>query len=191
MPAFAAMIYDSIMGKKSHTKDSKSLNDDWIQLAMRYVSLTGGNRIVEVGQNLPRAVIAVVRRAVKIGIDKGWGIDKIARMIKNDLRGVTRYKATLWARTETIAASNYGALEGARSTGIVKQKEWISTRDGRTRGSDATDQFDHLTPDGQTVALDDPFTISGESLMHPGDFSLGASVGNLVQCRCATGFYTN
>ena len=60
-------------------------------------------------------------------------------------------------------------------------KIWRSQGDSRVR----TGVFNHLSADGQRVPVSEPFTVSGESLMWPGDTSYGASVGNVINCRCS------
>lgn len=55
----------------------------------------------------------------------------------------------------------------------------------RTVG-DTTVRDIHKRANGQRVRLTEPFIVNGEQLMHPGDTSLGASAGNVVNCRCGT-----
>jgi hypothetical protein len=64
--------------------------------------------------------------------------------------------------------------------------EWIRTIDRRTRGYDPKrkSRFDHYNA-SQTVPLADPFVVSGQRLRFPGDTSLGASAGNVCNCRCS------
>jgi len=62
--------------------------------------------------------------------------------------------------------------------------EWLTTLDGRERGAKPTDNFNHRAANGQQRPIDTPFTVSGERLMYPGDESMGASLGNIIQCRC-------
>lgn len=105
---------------------------------------------------------------------------------------VSRYKDTLLklrgetiGRTETIQALNRSEYEafkqavdmGAARAGDVK-REWDSAGDLRVRDS-------HRHMDGQSVGLEEPFTTpSGEKLMFPGDWSLGASAEEIINCRC-------
>lgn len=63
-------------------------------------------------------------------------------------------------------------------------KTWRSQGDSRVR-REPKSKFDHLEADGQVVPLDQPFVVSGEQLMWPGDTSLGASLGNVINCRCS------
>jgi hypothetical protein len=84
------------------------------------------------------------------------------------------------ARTAVTAAENGGRTASyklAADRGIELTREWIATKDARTRHS-------HGAADGQRVGVDEPFTVGGEKLMFPGDASLGASGRNLYNCRC-------
>ena len=64
-------------------------------------------------------------------------------------------------------------------------KAWVTQGDSRVR-TPPDSSFNHLAADSEQVPMDQPFVVSGERLMHPGDTSLGASVGNVVNCRCAS-----
>ena len=65
------------------------------------------------------------------------------------------------------------------------QKVWRSQGDSRVRGADGPSKFDHLAADGQSVDHDGAFDVGGELLLWPGDISMGASVGNIINCRCS------
>jgi len=58
-------------------------------------------------------------------------------------------------------------------------KEWVTVGDEKVR-------FAHVRADSQTVDLSKPFTVGGELLRYPGDTSLGASAGNVINCRCSS-----
>jgi len=64
-------------------------------------------------------------------------------------------------------------------TGLDLKREWVSSSDDRTRD---TPDADHVAADGQVVGMREPFIVSGEELMFPGDPSGSAS--NTVMCRC-------
>lgn len=57
-------------------------------------------------------------------------------------------------------------------------KTWVTVLDERTRQA-------HVIADGQMVVTDKPFNVDGELLLFPGDSSLGASAGNIINCRCS------
>jgi len=65
------------------------------------------------------------------------------------------------------------------------KKEWVTTgRETVRRPPDS--KFNHVAADGQKVNLDETFTVSGQSLLVPSDTSNGASLGNVINCRCAS-----
>lgn len=114
---------------------------------------------------------------------------------------VTRLASSLSRRAVTIATfETQWAAESSKvievtvlldATGLIEvkgfqelgtaEKVWRSQGDSRVRTGD----FNHLSADGQRVPADQPFTVSGESLMWPGDTSMGASIGNVINCRCS------
>ena len=62
-------------------------------------------------------------------------------------------------------------------------KIWNSIIDKVTRDS-------HLSANGQTVRVDEPFTVGGQQLASPGDSSLGATIKNIANCRCVATYKT-
>lgn len=58
-------------------------------------------------------------------------------------------------------------------------KEWVTVGDERVRQA-------HVFADSQVVTLNQPFTVGGQQLRWPGDTSLGASAGNVINCRCSS-----
>lgn len=119
----------------------------------------------------------------------GETIPTIARSIQSSaaLAAMNRARATMIARTETISASNFGSILGARATGLELNKIWIATRDDRTRGLDPKDEYDHISMDTKpAIPLDEAFDVSGEALQYPGDPA--GSAGNVINCRCAVAY---
>lgn len=82
--------------------------------------------------------------------------------------------------TVLLEASGLIEVKGFQELGAAT-KVWRSQGDSRVR----TGEFDHLSADGQRVPADQPFTVSGQSLMWPGDLSMGASLANVIGCRCS------
>lgn len=123
-----------------------------------------------------------VRGAIQDGITEGLGTAEIARDIRK-VSELTSFRAATVARTETHNAATFGAVETAREAseelGIVLVKEWLATKDNRTRP-------EHRDADGQQVGLDERFTVGGESMDRPGDPA--ASPDMTINCRCAVSF---
>ncbi len=57
-------------------------------------------------------------------------------------------------------------------------KTWVTVGDELVRPA-------HVGADDQEVEQNRPFEVGGELLMYPGDDSLGASPGNIINCRCS------
>jgi hypothetical protein len=145
----------------------------------KYIRLYAGRKVVEV-DSVTKARIA---RLVQKGIDEGWSQTETAQAIREAGLIDSAYRSNVIARTESHAAANAGSLESAQESGVVQEKEWIFTEDERTR--DGTEsEFDHTNV--ANVPVDQPFIVSGEELMYPGDPS--GSAGNIINCRCAVGY---
>ena len=115
------------------------------------------------------------------GILMGESNRQIAAGLRERMTNMSVDSAIRAARTATTAAENGGrtaSYQQAEDMGIEMTREWLATRDGRTR-------HEHGVADGQRVGVKEPFTVGGEKLMFPGDASLGASGWNLYNCRCA------
>lgn len=61
-------------------------------------------------------------------------------------------------------------------------KEWVTMGDDRVRDW-------HRDANGQRVPISKPFVSHGEKLRYPGDPSMGASLKNIINCRCSS-FYS-
>lgn len=62
------------------------------------------------------------------------------------------------------------------------RKSWSAILDDVVRNG-------HALANGQERYANDPFEVSGELLMIPGDTSFGASIGNVINCRCSALYY--
>ena len=132
---------------------------------------------------ITQTTIAQFADIVERGIAEGLTLDDVAGLISSRGREMSAYRAHAIARTETHAAANAGALNAAQESGVVSLKEWIPVDDGRTRTLDNSD-FDHVNVD--SVPINQPFDVSGDLLMYPGDPN--GSPGNVIMCRCAMGY---
>lgn len=114
----------------------------------------------------------------------GEGIEDIVKKLENT--ELSKMRARLIARTETVTAANAGALFVAKSTELSLNKEWLAASDSRVRN-------DHRNVSGQVVALDGYFNVGGYDMKVPGDH--GGKDGKLevpgkeiINCRCTTLF---
>lgn len=94
---------------------------------------------------------------------------------------VKQTEAAVVSRDGQITPTSAGAsqLISGRVTGDPETtKEWAAILDQVTREA-------HVIADGQTQSINEPFVVDSEFLMEPGDSSLGATAGNVINCRCS------
>lgn len=85
------------------------------------------------------------------------------------------------AETMTLGSINWGTFNGYQDAGVEK-KEWLSQQDGRVRGSDPNDIYNHRL-DGGTIPMGSKFnTGTPGGLEYPGDPS--GDPGDICNCRC-------
>ena len=70
-----------------------------------------------------------MKRTLAEGISEGEKIPKLAARITAEYKDCKGYKAVRIARTETISASNQGALQAYDQSGVVEEKEWLAEAD--------------------------------------------------------------
>lgn len=162
-----------------------SIHVDPSNRLMNEVRNTLRNRGVGVWSSVSNTTHDTLRRAIQKGLKDGDDLDALTNRVRGTLKGYSEAQAKRVARSETTLAMNAGQ-HAERTELEIPAKEWVSTLDARNRGANPKSIFDHLRPDGQITAQDQPFQVSGELLKYPGDSSMGASAGNTINCRCAS-----
>mgnify|MGYP000305289020 FL=1 len=128
-----------------------------------------------------------IQQVLEQAATEGWGVAKtVAALKKTD---ITRVRAELIVRTETMKAANAGAMLSAAEMGVAVNKKWISATDNRTRRI-PRDQYDHLYMNAREVGYNQPFIVPStkqiDAMQYPGDPT--ASAGNVCNCRCTVAF---
>ena len=113
-----------------------------------------------------------VKRVILVGVDENLGTAQIGRNLRQFYSDRSAFKSMRVARTETSHAAGYGQREAARQSGVVKAKQWISSRDSRVRD-------EHVVMDGETVKFDEPYS---DGSMYPGEQD--------IMCRCVESYGT-
>lgn len=115
----------------------------------------------------------IERELLREGVESGESIPKLADRIKSVFDGLATYRAETIARTETVGGHNAASRIAATSSGLVTRREWVATKDTRTRDS-------HVELDGYTTnGVDDAYP---NGCMYPGDPAGPAR--ETVNCRC-------
>lgn len=145
--------------------------------ATQYAAARAGTAIKEITDTTLTGVRAVLKEAT----ENGWGLDKTSKAIAKLYEGFEGNRSMVIARTETASAMNWGKFHSAKETArrleIKINKTWLAVNDSRTRPS-------HSGADGQTVPLDDLFTVGSTRMKFPGDPS--APPEEVIACRCTT-----
>lgn len=111
------------------------------------------------------------------GILQGESADQMAQRLMNVTR-MNEESALRNARTAVTSAQNKGrvdAMEDLSEAGVILEKEWIATKDERTREA-------HAELDRVSVPIDEPFENEIGEIMYPGDPD--ADPANTYNCRC-------
>jgi len=121
-----------------------------------------------------------VRDEINKGLDKAFK-SRYAMIALTE----TQFMAERSKNIEAAVISRNGNVDPSSiNDGVVTgnpdvKKEWAAILDDRTRGG-------HAMADGQTQNMNDPYIVNGEYLMYPSDTSMGASLGNIINCRCSS-----
>jgi len=121
-----------------------------------------------------------VRDEINKGLDKAFK-SRYAMIALTE----TQFMAERSKNIEAAVISRNGDVDPSSiNDGVVTgnpdvKKEWAAILDDRTRGG-------HAMADGQTQNMNDPYIVNGEYLMYPSDTSMGASLGNIINCRCSS-----
>lgn len=162
--------------RKAAVADTVALVDEWHTHVVQMMLTTGAQKIKSITDTNRQRV----QNELAQGIANEETIDQLAKRIDAlYLDAIIPNRSQVIARTETISAANSASIFGARSTGLNLEKEWIATRDGRTRE-------DHADADGQRVGLDAMFIVGGVEMDTPGD---SGDPSQDCNCRCTQGYH--
>lgn len=126
---------------------------------------------------ISRTTIDQIERILQQAQREGWGVDETVKELED--ANLTKFRARLIVRTESVKAMNITQLAAADNEEFEMEKQWIAIEDGRTRLSHS-----HAGVDGERVPLDQPYS---NGLMFPGDPDGDAE--EVCNCRCTQGYF--
>ena len=91
-------------------------------------------------------------------------------------------KVNTITRTEVTRALNKSALLAMEASGLPWKKAWVAIKDERTRNAHY-----EMNPK-QFVPLEALFKVGNDLMDYPTDTSFGASIHNVINCRCGLTF---
>ena len=119
-------------------------------------------------------------------VNEGKNNSQIARAIGDIAPQIGRTRAATIARTETHTSALKAIDETIRAKKKLKiaTKTWWANLDSRVRET-------HADAHEQVKPADEPFEVGDSELMFPGDDSLGADEGEIINCRCSVLYETS
>lgn len=109
--------------------------------------------------------LKLLKKEFREAIADGDTIRNVEKRVEKVFRFNSRVRTERIARTEIVGAHNAGNFEAMVNTGVVDEKEWIETRDGKTREAH---QRGGGGVGGERVPVKEPYS---NGLMFPGDWS--------------------
>lgn len=144
----------------------------WESILNIFFAAQGGDKITSIDETTKQWLI----RKIQDGRAEQMGPEQIARSMEND-KDIPLWRSRLIARTETVAAANFGGMTAARQSKLKMVKRWVNARDKRVRELHKDQSQGGVG--GEVVPLEQPFS---NGLMHPGDPNGGAK--QVCNCRC-------
>jgi HK97 family phage portal protein len=126
------------------------------------------------GTKVNETAIDKIENLIEQANAENWTVNELADKIAANVSDWDKWRAQLWARTESAKVDNMGQLEGYRDTEFVTEKVWICAQVPESRDW-------HVDADGQTVKLDEDFRVGDEDVEFPGD----GSARNVCNCLCS------
>lgn len=179
---FGFMIFHEAkgLGLNIETKANTRKYESFVE---SFVKRRTGQAITQIEGTTKKKIHQVTKRLVENAIIEGDSNPELASDLRKEFDSLTNSRSQLIARTEVAAASNNGSMEAVKALDIPGMlKEWVAVDDDRTRDGDHGGA-DHLSMDGKTALIDEPFTVPPDASMDcPGDSAGGAD--QVCNCRC-------
>tara|TARA_R110000737_G_scaffold309696_1_gene318111 strand:- start:863 stop:1681 length:819 start_codon:yes stop_codon:yes gene_type:complete len=120
-----------------------------------------------------------ISKLIEQGRADNLTLAQITKLVSDNFLPISRSRAALIARTETHSAASFASHSYhavlMNDTGTKMLKKWVATGDARTRSA-------HSAANGQTVDMNEDFTVGGMPMGFAGDTRGGSK--NVINCRC-------
>lgn len=127
---------------------------------------------IKISESIVSSTCDIYKDSFKEAKEQHKQFKEMAQLIASELYK----KEVVISRNEMLSICSLATFESLMQLGY-EYKQWCSVKDGKTRKS-------HIAADGQLRKLDEPFTVGGCKMMFPQDDSLGASLSEIINCRC-------
>lgn len=151
------------------------VNDEFVSQVIDYLKQY---LLEKVANPISQTTIDQIESVLQDALKQGWGVDETVARLEDP--NLTKFRARLIVRTETVKATNITQLAAADNEDYEMEKMWIAIEDNRTRKSHS-----HAGVDGERIDLDQPYS---NGLMFPGDPN--ADPEEICNCRCTQGYFS-
>ena len=180
--------------KQEQEEEDEKIKATSVLIALAFVETVVQRRALQLIETTSDNIKDTAAKAPKKAKESGAKVhDEINKGLDRAFKGrqamialtETQFMAERSKNIEAAVISRNGNVDPSSiNDGVVTgnpdvKKEWAAILDDRTRGG-------HAMADGQTQNMNDPYIVNGEYLMYPSDTSLGASLGNIINCRCSS-----
>ena len=165
-----------LVTKKDEATDAMNLFTERVE---EWLRVNGGLKIKSINETIRQGVRDIITNAFNEGLD----IPATAKLIQEESIAFSKQRATVIARTETVAGAGQGSLEGAKATGLTLRKIWLSAMDSRTR--ETHKEADRVHSLG--IGMNDYFIVGTDRMQSP---ATGSVAEENCNCRCAIAFIT-
>jgi len=108
------------LDQRGMKQEDLAASDEWLETRMGWAA-------AEIGEE----TAAMLASQLAEGYAAGESIDQIAARVSGVFQNCKDYRAQRIARTEIMTASNVGAEEGYKQSGVVEKVEWYAALDER------------------------------------------------------------
>jgi hypothetical protein len=151
------------------------------KIMQNFADQYGAEKVVNISDTNRNLLKAIVKRGLEDGASAREVMADILLFFRGD---ITRARAIMIARTETMTASSYAQQATGNQlekAGIKLKKAWLPTARGKFRPT-------HLAMASKKPILFEAFFIVGSTPMkHPHDPNAPAS--EVINCRCSIRYY--
>jgi len=154
--------------------------------SLRHFALTEtGARVTSITATTEKYIRGAIESAMQQGVEEGFGIDKISRLIRDNLTDslgdIGRSRSKMIAQTEMITGSNQASQDGIESTGLEYRKFWSTSGLKNIRDSHVFAEENY--PKG--IAKDEVFSMGNGNVMRFVGDPKGVAA-EVINCRCTT-----
>ena len=135
-----------------------------------YFNTIGGQHIKDINDTSLKRIQTAFQRA----LENNEGFRGAERRLVKEV-GMSKTRARLIARTESVMVTNAAKFTQSELMPIVMEKTWLHDHPKTPRDW-------HIALSGKTIDLDKKFNADGKLMRYPGDPAGGAS--NNINCKC-------